>query len=242
PTAPAAPWTSRTCGRWTPPGGPMEGMVFVDPAGLEGAALRHWVDAPPATSAACRPSRPSCAPGSGYDTAASHHARVLDDNGRVAALPAPCRRRLQSLAGTNRLDGSGSVRPAARGAGGNLSQRQRRWGWVTAGTAEVVITTKLFRPSPRQLTVERKRLHDLLRQGNTLPLTMVVAPAGWGKSTLVADWLAHDRVTAGWVSLDGGDNDPKRFWRSLLLASEQAGSEASRRYRQKRLGSLSPPS
>jgi len=97
---------------------------------------------------------------------------------------------------------------------------------VTAGTAEVVITTKLFRPSPRQHTVERKRLHDLLRQGNTLPLTLVVAPAGWGKSTLVADWLARDRVTAGWVSLDGGDNDPKRFWRYLLLAAGQAGSAA----------------
>jgi LuxR family transcriptional regulator, maltose regulon positive regulatory protein len=97
---------------------------------------------------------------------------------------------------------------------------------VTAGAAEVVITTKLFRPSPRQHTVERKRLHDLLRQGNTLPLTLVVAPAGWGKSTLVADWLSRDRITAGWVSLDGGDNDPKRFWRYLLLAAGQAGSAA----------------
>src|SRR5207247_10055053 len=46
------------------------------------------------------------------------------------------------------------------------------------------------------------------------------------KSTIVADWLAHDDVTAGWVSLDGGDNDPKRFWRYLLLAAGQAGSVA----------------
>ena len=97
---------------------------------------------------------------------------------------------------------------------------------MTAGTAEVVITTKLFRPGLRQQTVERKRLHDLLREGRTLPLTLVVAPAGWGKSTIVADWLARDDVTAGWVSLDGGDNDPKRFWRYLLLAADQAGSAA----------------
>jgi LuxR family maltose regulon positive regulatory protein len=97
---------------------------------------------------------------------------------------------------------------------------------VTAGTAEVVITTKLFRPGLRQQTVERKRLYDLLREGRTLPLTLVVAPAGWGKSTIVADWLARDDVTAGWVSLDGGDNDPKRFWRYLLLAAGQAGSAA----------------
>ena len=97
---------------------------------------------------------------------------------------------------------------------------------MTAGTAEVVITTKLFRPGLRQQSVERKRLNDLLREGRTLPLTLVVAPAGWGKSTIVADWLAHDDVTAGWVSLDGGDNDPKRFWRYLLLAADQAGSAA----------------
>jgi LuxR family maltose regulon positive regulatory protein len=95
-----------------------------------------------------------------------------------------------------------------------------------AGAAEVVITTKLFRPSLRHHTVERKRLNDMLRLGCTLPLTLVVAPAGWGKSTLVAEWLAHDGITAGWVSLDGGDSDPMRFWRYLLLAADQAGSAA----------------
>ena len=104
---------------------------------------------------------------------------------------------------------------------------------VTAGVSEVVIATKLFRPNPRHQTVERTRLHDLLRQGCTLPLTLVVAPAGWGKSTLVADWLRQDRVAAGWVSLDGGDDDPKRFWRYLLLAAGQAmpaaGAAARRR-------------
>jgi LuxR family maltose regulon positive regulatory protein len=89
-----------------------------------------------------------------------------------------------------------------------------------------VITTKLFRPGLRQQTVERKRLYDVLRQGQMLPLTLVVAPAGWGKSTAVADWLVRDGVTAGWVSLDGGDNDPMRFWRYLLLAADQAGSAA----------------
>jgi LuxR family maltose regulon positive regulatory protein len=74
--------------------------------------------------------------------------------------------------------------------------------------------------------VERTRLHDLLRRGCRLPLTLVVAPAGWGKSTIVADWLRRDHLAAGWVSLDGGDDDPKRFWRYLLLAAGQAGSAA----------------
>ena len=97
---------------------------------------------------------------------------------------------------------------------------------MTTGTAEVVIATKLFRPNPRHQTVERTRLYDLLRQGRMLPLTLVAAPAGWGKSTLVADWLARDRISAGWVSLDSGDDDPNRFWRYLLLAADQAGSAA----------------
>src|SRR5436189_5822908 len=93
---------------------------------------------------------------------------------------------------------------------------------VTAGAAEVVISTKLFRPNPRHQTVERTRLHDLLRQGCTLPLTLVVAPAGWGKSMLVADWLRQDRVAAGWVPLLGGDGDRTRLRRDLLLAAGHA--------------------
>ena len=97
---------------------------------------------------------------------------------------------------------------------------------MTAGGSEVVIATKLFRPIPRHQTVQRGRLHDQLRRGNTLPLTLIVAPPGWGKSTLVADWLVHDRVAAGWISLDSGDDDPKRFWRYLLLATGEAGSPA----------------
>lgn len=94
------------------------------------------------------------------------------------------------------------------------------------GVTEAVITTKLFRPSLRQRAVERKRLQDLLRLGSKLTVTLVVAPAGWGKSTLVAEWLARDKISAGWVSLDGGDNDPARFWRYLLLAADRGGSAA----------------
>ena len=49
---------------------------------------------------------------------------------------------------------------------------ERQGGGVTAGVSEVVIATKLFRPDPRHQTVRRERLHDLLRQGSTLPLTL----------------------------------------------------------------------
>jgi len=118
------------------------------------------------------------------------------------------------------------MRPVCIGCRPGTSATTGRWR-VTAGASEVVIATKLFRPNPRHQTVERTRLHVLLRQGCALPLTLVVAPAGWGKSTLVADWLRQDRVAAGWVSLDSGDDDPKRFWRYLLLAAGQAAPAAA---------------
>jgi LuxR family maltose regulon positive regulatory protein len=66
-------------------------------------------------------------------------------------------------------------------------------------------------------------LHDRLDAGRRALLTLVVAPVGWGKTTLIADWLHGDAVAAGWVSLDRGDNDVMRFWRYLLLAVAQAG-------------------
>ncbi|HEY3006427.1 MAG TPA: AAA family ATPase, partial [Kribbellaceae bacterium] len=96
---------------------------------------------------------------------------------------------------------------------------------MTAGPQEVVIATKLFAPSPRQEPVSRPRLYARLREGLRVPLTLVVAPAGWGKSTLVSGWLRRDDVTTGWVSLDSGDDDIKRFWRYLLLAADRAGAE-----------------
>jgi LuxR family transcriptional regulator, maltose regulon positive regulatory protein len=96
---------------------------------------------------------------------------------------------------------------------------------MTAGPQEVVIATKLFAPSPRHEPVSRPRLYARLREGLRRPLTLVVAPAGWGKSTLVAGWLRRDDITTGWVSLDASDDDIKRFWRYLLLAADRAGTE-----------------
>ena len=69
---------------------------------------------------------------------------------------------------------------------------------VTAGTAEVVIATKLFRPNPRHQTVERVRLHDLLRHGCMLPLTLVVArPAGGRAHSWLAGWHTTRSLRAG---------------------------------------------
>ena len=67
------------------------------------------------------------------------------------------------------------------------------------------------------------------------PLSLVVAPAGWGKTTVVLDWLEHGRIPAAWVSLDVTENDPKRFWSYLLAAvrtvAPDVGEQARRRLR-----------
>jgi LuxR family maltose regulon positive regulatory protein len=89
---------------------------------------------------------------------------------------------------------------------------------VTTGLTEVVLSSKLFMPRPRVDLVGRERLFGRLREGLAARVTLVEGPAGSGKSTAVAQWLRHDRVAAGWVSLDPDDDDPKRFWRYVLLA------------------------
>lgn len=85
-----------------------------------------------------------------------------------------------------------------------------------------VIATKLFTPRPRHPVVHRPRLDRLLDRADTVPLTLVVAPAGWGKSTLVADWLSRARRPAGWVWLERTEDDPIRFWRHVLHAMSAA--------------------
>jgi ATP/maltotriose-dependent transcriptional regulator MalT len=100
---------------------------------------------------------------------------------------------------------------------------------MTAGVAEVVVATKLFAPSSRQQPVSRARLYERLHAGLERPLTLVIAPAGWGKSTLLIEWLKYEKIGAGWLALDRGDDDVKRFWRYLLLAAGRAGSEVGTR-------------
>jgi hypothetical protein len=73
--------------------------------------------------------------------------------------------------------------------------------------------------------VSRRRLIARLRRGVESRLTLVSAPAGFGKTTLLAEWLARasaDRSPAGWVSLDQGDNDPALFWTYVLTALQRA--------------------
>lgn len=81
-----------------------------------------------------------------------------------------------------------------------------------------VLTTKLYAPPPRPRAVKRTRLLERLNTGADRPLTLVSAPAGFGKTTLVSDWAANRGDPVAWVSLDEADSEPSRFLTYLVAA------------------------
>jgi LuxR family transcriptional regulator, maltose regulon positive regulatory protein len=85
--------------------------------------------------------------------------------------------------------------------------------------------TKLRPPVLRQPMVPRPRLTDTFL--DSCPLTLISAPAGSGKTTLAAAWLARQRTRVAWLSLDSDDNDPIRFVRGVIAALQIAGEELS---------------
>lgn len=84
--------------------------------------------------------------------------------------------------------------------------------------SDPLIRTKLRLPSTRPELVPRPRLQEQILQGLRGPLTLVTAPAGFGKTTLVAACLAGSEAPAAWLSLDQHDNEPERFLRYLAAA------------------------
>jgi LuxR family maltose regulon positive regulatory protein len=91
-----------------------------------------------------------------------------------------------------------------------------------------LLTTKLYVPHVRPDLVSRPRLvewlDDGLRAGRKL--TLIAAPAGFGKTTLATEWLYSKDMSVSsrsiaWLSLDEGDNDPTRFFTYLIAALRQ---------------------
>ena len=84
-----------------------------------------------------------------------------------------------------------------------------------------LLETKLHVPRWRRSLVARPRLSERLSRGAESALTLVSAPAGFGKTTLLAEWLAAalaDGRSVAWLSLDQRDNDPALFWTYLVAA------------------------
>ena len=81
-----------------------------------------------------------------------------------------------------------------------------------------ILATKLYVPPPQSRVVLRPRLTERLDEGLHRRLTLICAPAGFGKTTLLSDWLAGCERPAAWLSLDEGDGDPTRFLAYLVAA------------------------
>src|SRR5512137_1618888 len=94
-----------------------------------------------------------------------------------------------------------------------------------------IIRTKLRLPFTRPELVPRPRLKEQIAQGLYGPLTLVTAPAGFGKTTLVASCVAGCGMPIAWLSLDRDDNQVERFLNYLVAALQEAdptiGSEAA---------------
>src|SRR5437016_1987350 len=86
-----------------------------------------------------------------------------------------------------------------------------------------LLTTKLFVPRarPPESLVPRAELIARLSEGLSRKLTLISAPAGFGKTTLLSDWTLTARMPVAWLSLDAGDNDPIRFWTYIIATLQR---------------------
>ncbi|WP_314586828.1 hypothetical protein [Paenibacillus terrigena] len=84
-----------------------------------------------------------------------------------------------------------------------------------------IISTKLYIPPLRTSLVTRPRLIERLSEGAKRKLTLISAAAGYGKTTLVSEWLAAYPQPTAWLSLDEGDNDLARFLNYLIAALQK---------------------
>ena len=102
---------------------------------------------------------------------------------------------------------------------------------VGQATAVPVLATKLHRPPVAPDILVRARLVDLLNEGRGRPLTLVSAPAGYGKSTLASRWVAVCEFPSAWVALDTDDGDLRTFLSYVVAAIQTAFPEAGGRTR-----------
>lgn len=100
---------------------------------------------------------------------------------------------------------------------------------VSAGSQ--LLRTKLHAPPRRRGIVDRPRLTARARTAGLPALSLVSAPAGFGKTTLLSQWFAEradEDPRIAWLSLDAGDNDPALFWRYLVSALQTVVPDAGR--------------
>jgi len=102
-----------------------------------------------------------------------------------------------------------------------------------------VLHAKLMPPRLPSSLVHRGDLLRQLDSGLTRKLTLVTAPTGYGKTTLLRQWIADRKICAAWLTLDDGDNDPVRFWTYVITALRAI--DTSRRMSARRMSALGKP-
>lgn len=88
-----------------------------------------------------------------------------------------------------------------------------------------LLSTKFHLPHPPNQHLIRDRLYNKLNGALQCKLTVVAAPPGYGKSTVVSDWVRDQQINGCWVSLDEGDNDMLRFWSYVIASLDKINPE-----------------
>ncbi len=81
-----------------------------------------------------------------------------------------------------------------------------------------ILSTKLYRPRPPERLIKRPYLLQQLEEGLERKITLITAPAGYGKTVLLSSWLAEEKHLSCWASLDEDDNTPRNFLTVLISA------------------------
>jgi len=100
---------------------------------------------------------------------------------------------------------------------------------IAALRQDVLLATKLYIPRSQPGFVRRERLVAALDEGLSRRVVLVCAPAGFGKTTLLADWARSGGRPVAWLSIDAADNDPKRFWRHVVAAIDRVRPRTGKR-------------
>ena len=129
--------------------------------------------------------------------------------------------RLEHIAGMLHDQRGGQVQfpvPLAASTDGDVETMLPPLGARRPHPLHPLLPTKLHVPRLRPSLVPRAHLVERLEQGADRALTLVSAPAGFGKTTLLAQWLMESEIPVAWLSLEAEDNDPTRFLSYLIAA------------------------
>lgn len=93
--------------------------------------------------------------------------------------------------------------------------------FVRPGEQMPLMSTKLYIPHHSMHHLSRERLTAKMSRAAQCKLSVVVAPPGFGKTSMVSEWIRLERIRACWVSLDKGENDVLRFWSYIIAAFDR---------------------